>query len=100
MFGHVNPISRTGDRVAFSPLLTHQLVTVANANRVIIAIDAETGQVELAKVPAFSFDPESASRELQFPGGMLGSGEIVSVADCEPRPDHQPDWPWATLAAH
>lgn len=81
-------------------LAVPQMVTYRDRSRLIVAIDAAASQVELApltNVRDVSAGPDAGGPGLQYPGGPPVAGEIVSVVDCDPRPDHSPDWPWRTV---
>jgi len=74
-----------------------RLVTYRGQSRMIVAIDVPAGLVELAPRPN-TLDPSSAGEVgrpgLQYLGMRPVPGDVVSVADCVPRPDLTPDWPW------
>ena len=76
------------------------MVTYRGQSRLIVAIDYGAGQVELAPLTSIRdvADPAAASGAgLQVIGGPPVPGEIVSVLECEPRPDHSPCRPWPTV---
>jgi hypothetical protein len=81
-------------------LLVPRQVFYEGQSRRIVAIDVSAGRVELAPGPYvrdISDVGEAGMLGLQYLGGQPASGDIVAVADCVPRPDLRPDWPWATV---
>jgi hypothetical protein len=85
--------------MAMRKVITPQLVTCRGEQRLIIAIDQVTGQVELAprtNVRDVAAGGEEGGSGLQYIGGPPLAGETVSAVECEPRPDHSPHWPWPT----
>jgi len=81
-------------------VINRPVVTCRGQSRLIVAIDYEAGQVELApltNVRDAAAGAEPGGAGLQYIGGASVPGEIVSVAECEPRPDHSPGWPWPTI---
>ena len=81
-------------------LLVPRPVSYKGQNRRVVAIDVSAGRVELASGPNVRDTAgagEAGRSGLQYIGGRPRPGDIVSVADCVPRPDLSPDWPWATV---
>lgn len=80
-------------------LVEDRQVVYSGEPRLIVAIDADAGRVELAPRPVRDVAQarDTGGPGLHYLGGPSVPGDVVSVSDCYPRPDLSEAWPWLTI---